>query len=308
MLRSGPESSLSRAARDAVADALASLGCEHIKFKSGSIHFEVRGEKIQLAEAMLPDWVPSVTAPVDVERLIIAMSDVTGLPVPRAIASDLGLVQARLYPRVVTREAFAGPDRAMCRREIGTDLFAAVWIAVGGQGLWLTTAELDKWPIDFEEALVLARENLERVIDTGSLNEISDGHGVYAVLAEGVDLAGAMIDLPSFFADDFKTGGHGALASAPAPGTLLLLPVRAGGGAEGVASIVQISDMLRDDRLPDELPRRLYWARPTISAGLLGYTLEMLPVIIIHEGGSRRAHVDASDDVQMLLQVLGEID
>jgi len=306
--RSTNESSLSQSARDAVREALERMGCAQIKWKNGAVHFETGGEKIQLSDTLLPDWIRTIEPPVQTDLVAIALSEVTGLQLPRSIASDLSLVQSKLYPMAVTRDAFSGPDRAMCRREVGTDLYAAIWIGIGGKGLWLTSAELDRWPIDFEEAFSVACANMGTTISTGTVNEISDGHGVLAALAEGVDLCGGLLCLGTFLPDDFTPGSHGVLACSPTPGTILLLPVRPGGGAEGIASIVQISDMLRDDRVASEAQKRLYWAQPTTEPGVLGYTLDMLPVITIHEGNSRRAHVDSSEEVQSLLRVLGEID
>jgi len=150
---------------------------------------------------------------------------------------------------------------------------------------------------------------VDRRIESGSVNEISDGHGVLAALAEGADMGGAMLDAPALLPDQFEAaGGGGALLAAPTIGTLLLLPVRRGIGAEGVASIVQIADMLRDNENASEVQHRIYWALPDPGARLIGYRLERLPVTVVHEGGSRRAHVDSSDLVRSLLRRLGEID
>jgi len=302
------DSVLTPSARDAVAAALGQLGCAQIKWKSGAVQFETGGTKVELSETILPEWIRSIEPPVNTDKLVIALSDVPGLQVPRAIAADLSLVQSRLFRRVVARAAFSGPSRSMCRREVGTDLYAAIWIRLGGMGFWLTSAELDRWPIDFEEAFTVARANLADVIAVGSVNEISDGHGVFAALAEGADLCGGLLCMETFLPGDFAPGAHGALACSPSPGTILLLPVRPGAGAEGVASIVQISDMLRDDHSATETQKRLYWAQPTSAGSILRYALHMLPVVTIHEGSSRRAHIDSSDEVQTLLRVLGEID
>jgi len=311
VLRPKQDGQPSESCKEAVAAALGLLGCSAVKWKNGTAHFESAGERIQLGAEVLPEWVREIAPPIELERIAIALSDVTGLNPPRTVATDLSLVRERLYPRAVCRSAFEGPERAMCRREIGPDIYAAIWMAIGRSGLWLTTAELDQWTVDFESAFVIAKENLTRAVVAGSINEISDGQGVTAVLVEGVDLSGAMLDLPAIIPDSFAKGGgrgHGALVAAPIIGTLLMLPLEQGGGAEGIASIVQIADMLRDEEDASEIERRLYWARPDRASSFLGYTLQMLPVTVIQEDNARRAHVDSTDLVKDLLRILGELD
>lgn len=200
----------------------------------------------------------------------------------------------RLRPRLVHPRELAGPRRAMCRREAFGGLLRAIALGPEPGAPLLTTALLDRWPVDFDEAFEIALMNFRRRVGPEHVADVEGAGGVRALLASPEQAAAGALSLSHLIPRGEP--GAGVLFSVPHEDVLLLIPVRAGGGAEVLASIVQATVELSAAH-GEPLSDQVFWGR--------GERIDHLPMTLVQERRGQRVHLDAQGPSAELLRLLG---
>ncbi|MFM9957378.1 MAG: hypothetical protein ACKVZJ_04845 [Phycisphaerales bacterium] len=298
--------------------ALARLGAKVGKWKGVVLHFERRDEPGVLDTSEHLEILDDAPARTPVDGLAIYLGSRLGIPVPEDLALDLRAVRPWLRPRVLPMRALEGPSRAMCRRPaFGTtpehapapDLISAVSVGAGRSATFVTTRALDAWNLEFDDVMKLAFGNLRRLVGPDDLHDVESagggGPGAEGVLSlndpslETGASAALVIDhlLPE------SATPEGVLFGVPSLDTFLALPVRRGAGARSLAALVQVVFTMTSQHA-EPLSEVVLWRRATSRGG----QTDAVPMTSIHEGASRRVHLEAHGVVEELLRILGEIE
>lgn len=272
------------------------FGMDDLRWKARTLHFRRGGEKRALDLSAALGALREMDRP-DEDDAALELASAAGWPVPPEVLAGMDRVRERLRPRLVTIDALAGPTRAMCRREAFGGLLVGVRIGAAPGAPFVTTRQLDDWGAAFESVVALATENLSRVITRANLHEIDGSPGILCVVHEREPGSSGV------FVIDHILPGHprdpGVVFSLPDEDVMLILPVVEGGGAEGLAAMVELTFRLRHEGAKP-LSDQLFWRT--------GDRVTHLPTTVVEEGRSRRIHLDASGAAEELFRILGAID
>ncbi len=315
--------------------ALERLGVTVTRWKGATAIAQRRDKPLEINVAAHLEVLDSRPERTPRDGLAIYLSSRLGLPLPDELALDLRIVRPWLRARVLHPRVLEGPSRAMCRREAfsqpgdeagsappQTDLITAVSIGGAGSVSFVTTRSLDAWDLTFEEVLLIGTENIRSLLTPDDLSEVSGPEpeasrrakgadqskrpttaGVLAVIdSTGETGAAASLVLESLLPD--ADPASGLLFSVPADDATLVLPVIPGAGAASLAGLVQATYALAAER-EHPLSEQVFWRRK--PGGGAARTVKV-PMTSIHEGGSRRVHLEADGVVEELLKILGEIE
>ena len=277
--------------------ALERLGCEVTRWRGSLATVRRKGEKFHVSAETVGMMLDRPIESSSRDELTLLLGDVLGLGVDAALLDSLELVRPLLRPRLVNPRELEGPNRSMCRREAWGDLIAGISVGRGQRRTYVTTRQLDAWGLEFEDVMLIARENLKRAIDTSHLHDVEGAAGLLAVVHEGEPAASA-----AFILEELLPGideAPGIAFSTPSEDALLLLPMEIGGGAAGLAALVQATYALAAER-EEPLSEQVFWRH----AGEIVF----VPMTWVEEEGSRRVHLEARGVVEDLLRYLGEVE
>lgn len=284
-------------AREALERALERLGCEVARWRGGLASVRLKGERFHVSAETIAAMLDRPLDAAGPDELVLLVAEVLGLPMEDSLLESIDPVRPLLRPRIVGPGELEGPNRTMCRRPLWGDLVAGVTVGSGVRRRFVTTRQLDSWGLEFEEVLLLAKENLKRVINTSHLHDVDGVAGMLAVVHDGEPAAAAALIL-----EDLMPGidaRPGIVFSMPGEETLLLLPLEMGEGAAGLAGMVQATYALAAER-EEPLSERVFWRR--------GGEVVVIPMTWVEEEGSRRVHLEAEGVVAELLRDLGEVE
>lgn len=283
--------------RKLLESALERLGCEVTRWRGSLATVRRKGEKFHVSAETIATM---IGRPIDAstrDGLVLMLADLLGLPPEASLLDSVDLVRPLLRPRLVNARELEGPNRAMCRREAWGELIAGITVGRGPKRTYVTTRQLDAWGLEFDEVMLIARENLKREIDTSHLHDVEGAAGLLAVVHDSEPAASA-----AFILEELLPGiddAPGIAFSTPSEDALLLLPMEIGGGAAGLAALVQATYALAAER-DEPLSEQVFWRH----AG----DIVFLPMTWVEEEGSRRVHLEAKGVVEDLLRYLGELD
>lgn len=289
--------------------ALARLGADGIRWKGVVLHFHRRGEPGTLDTSEHLEVLDNAPARTPVDGLAIYLASRLGVPLPDDLALDLRVVRPWLRPRVLPVRALEGPSRAMCRRPAfgsgpdhapAPDLIAAVSIGAGRSASFVTTRSLDAWNLEFDDVMNLARANLRGLVTPDDLHDVEGGgaEGVLSLNDPSLETGAASALVIEHLLPE-AASPEGVLFAVPSLDTLLALPVRRGAGARSLAALVQVVFTMTAQHA-EPLSETILWRRDQGT--------DAVPMTSVHEGGSRRVHLEARGVVEHLLRILGEID
>ena len=279
-----------------IGSALKRLGCTVLKWRGDLATVTRADQRFHASITMLLSLVPGPLESIGDDQLTLYVANALGLPVEASLLQDIRIVRPLLRPRLVNVRELEGPARNMCRRDAWADLLWAVSIGGGTRRVFVTTAQLDRWGLEFDEVVQLAQQNLAAHLDSSNLHDVDGAQGVLALVHDREPTAAAAAIIDTIVPD--MTDGHGVILGAPADEMLLLYPVEEGAGASGLAGMVQATFALAGERA-ECLSEHLVWRR--------GDAWDVLPMTWVEEGGSRRVHVEAEGVMRDLLRVLGEV-
>ncbi len=291
--------------RDHLERALQRLGYTIRKWKHNTLTARIDGKRTTLDIPTLLAAVPTDTPyddPADAtepDRLTIALACALNTPIPDDALTDPTNARPILRPRLLQPQQLTGPARTACRREAFHDLLDVVSLGPHPNALLLRTEHLDRWNTNFEDVLTTADSQLQQHITTDNVHTIEDAHHVHAIVHPTEHTAPAFRFLHNLLppADPSINKDAGVLFSLPARRTLLALPVTPDAGARALASLVQTTFLLTHARTDTETPA-VYWKQT--------HTITTLPLTHVAEDDQARVHLDATNDVQTLLTLLGE--
>ena len=284
-------------ARTLLESALERLGCEVTRWRGTLATVRRKGERFHVSADTIATMLERPIVSASRDELVLLLGDLLGLGVDEELLASLDLVRPMLRPRLVNASELDGPNRAMCRREVWGELMAGISIGRGARRQFVTTRQLDTWGLEFEDVLLIAKENLKRVIDTSHLHDVEGAAGLLAVVHEKEPAASA-----AFILEELLPGidePPGIAFSTPSEDTLLLLPLEIDGGAAGLAALVQATYALAAER-EEPLSEQVFWRR----RGEILY----VPMTWVEEEGSRRVHLESQGIVEELLRYLGEVE
>lgn len=256
----------------------------------------------------------------------IGLASALGLQPPPELTRDFRLLRVLLVPRLYSTRELAGPRRGMCRREAFSeenesgevagargDLIRALAIGEGVGAPVVTTATLDQWPVDFDEAWAVAMTNLRARLGPDSLEAMTPSPpqppphpphppaqrnptGVMALNDARLPGSSGALSLGTLFPE--APVSLGVVFALPLVRMTLALPVEPGSGVTGLAALVQLTHSLAVDRR-DRLSDQVYWWR---RGGVVH-----LPMTTVVEERSRRVHLEAEGSVGELLRILGVV-
>ncbi len=281
--------------RNRLDEAFRALGCVPRAWRFGASTVEWQGKTFPVRVDTLASQIPIDISDAEPDELVFAISGILGIPVPDRLLADFECVRPWLRPRVVTREHLKGPERTMCRRDAFGPLIKAATVGLGPRAGFVTTRMLDRWPVEFEDVLLIAQENLKRTLDPDMLAEIDGGPGLLALVSDLIPGSSASLSLESILPD----GVTSAVFSVPSMETLLLLPVDAHATVDHLAMLIQTTlSMYAESH--DPILDQLFWHR--------NGSAELIRVLSSDEGDAWRAHIETTPIVQELLRALGEVD
>ncbi len=281
-----------------VAAALRLLDASVVRWRSPTIAAVRRQEtRFDLDLGTLRGQLPGGFAPRTSVELAAGIAVTLGLPLPDAIAREFHVVRELLRPRLVTPAELTGPRRSMCRRpSIGT-LLRTVSLGTRHDAPLVRTADLDRWGIGFESLFLLAIANLRRVLGADDLHEVDGSDGALVLLHDQEPASSGLFILRDLVDDEALDDG--VVFSVPTVGTMLLLPVVPGGGATGLAGLIQATYSM-SAAASDPLSTDLFWWTPD--------GVDLLPVTQVEEEDRRRVHLEATGVMADLLRTLGELE
>ncbi len=288
---------LSAQTRTLLESALGRLGCEVTRWRGSLATVRRRGEKFHVSAETIATMLERPIESSTRDGLVLMLGDLLGIAPDDELLASLDLVRPMLRPRLVNARELEGPNRAMCRREAWGELMVGITVGRGQQRRFVTTRQLDSWGLEFEEVLLIARENMKRVVDTSHLHDVEGAAGLLAVVHDSEPAASA-----AFILEELLPGiddAPGLAFSTPSEEALLLLPLEADGGAAGLASLVQATYALAAERT-EPLSEQVFWR--------MDGEIVFLPMTWVEEEGSRRVHLEAEGVVADLLRYLGEIE
>jgi len=282
-----------------IAHAMRLMGCDLLRWHSPRATVRrggAEGERFEVDMSLLAAQSGASIGEMDAVDIALTLSGLLGLPLSADATSEFERVQPYLRPRLVTRASLGGRRRQMCRRDAFGELVSGISIGPGAGASFVTTQQLDAWGLEFDAAMHQAVGNLRIAMGPESVFDTEGAPGVLAVVPEQEQGSSAYFVLDHLFPE--VTPERGMVFSVPGDDVLLLMPVEPGAGAAGLAGLVQMTCSMAAERT-EPLCDQVFWR----VAG----RVVRLPLTIIDEGGSRRAHLEASGDVQELLRVLGAL-
>lgn len=291
-----PSADASREAEHRLNRAFALLNCSTRPWRNGECVVQWQDRSFPVRLDTLAHQVPIDIPSAEPEELAFAIAGILGLALPDRLLFDFDLARPWLRPRIVSREALRGPERAMCRRDAFGSLIKSVAIGLGPRAPFVTTRMLDHWPLEFEDVLTVAIDNLRRTIDPDLLVEIDGADGLLALLSDLVPGSSACFALDALLPDE---AARGCVFTVPAMDACIMLPLVPGATVDGLAMLIQTTlTMHAESRQP--ISDQLFWFR--------GRMIEHIRVTSLDEGGERRAHLESTGLVRDLLRELGEVD
>ena len=281
--------------RERLDEAFRVLGCVPRPWRSGECTIEWQGRTFPVRVETLGQQVPIDITDAEPDELAFGISGILGIPLPDRLLFDFESARPWLRPRVVTREHLKGPDRAMCRRDAFGPLLKAATVGLGPRAGFVTTRTLDQWPVEFEDVLLIAQENLKRTLDPEMLAEIEGAPGLLALVSDlipgsSASLAPEAVLLP---------GVEDCVFSVPTMDSMLVLPLDGHATVDHLAMLIQ-STLSMFAESHDPLLDQLFWYRNGRN--------ELLRVLSTDEGDAWRAHIESTPLVRELLRALGETD
>lgn len=281
--------------RDRLDEAFRVLGCATRPWRQGVSTVEWQGRSFPVRIDTLAHQVPIGLAEADADELAFAISGILGIPLPDRLLFDFDNARPWLRPRVVTRAFLRGPERAMCRRDAFGPLIKGVTIGLGPRAGFVTTRVLDQWPVEFEDVLLIAVENLKRTLDPEMLVEIDSAPGLHALISDLIPGSSASL-APEHVLPE---GVSGCVFAVPTVDSCLILPLDGRVTVDHLAMLIQSTlTMFAESHEP--LLEQLFWYRKGVP--------ELIRVLSSDEGDSWRAHIESTPLVRELLRELGEAD
>lgn len=276
--------------------AAAVLRVGPVKWRRRQAEFVRRGTLVRVDAALIRRTLASFVR-ADTTAGVLALSELLAVAPPTEPLADERRLRPLLRPRLLHPRELTGPRRAMCRREVFGGLLHAIAIGPGPNAPLVTTAILDRWGIEFEELAIRAAGNLRRRIKPEHLLKIEGSAGLMALMHDEEQASAAALILDQIIPNRMRR--HGIVFAAPTADALLLLPVVEGGGADGLAAMVQSCfSMARDCDEP--LSEQVFWLR--------GGEVRVLPMTAVEDRRSRRIHIEARGVLEELLRVLGVVE
>lgn len=295
--RSQPQKALTPGEAALLERAAGLLGVTGVKPRPDGAELRVLGRRRTLATRRLRGALLDQNTAAPPPVAAIALAELLGINPPAELLADFQTVRARLRPRLIHPRELTGPRRAMCRRDALDSLLKALAVGGGRDAPLITTPVLDRWPVDFDDALVVALDNLRRAVGPEQLHVVDGAPGVLALIEPREQAASAALAIDGLIPD--HDPALGAVFSVPHDDVLLLLPVEDGGGVDALAAMVQAShSMAAGSERP--LSNQLFWWTGARSLHL--------PMTCVEESGSRRVHLEAQGPIEGLLRILGTID
>jgi len=161
----------------------------------------------------------------------------------------------------------------------------------------VTTAALDRWPVEFDEAWEVSLVNLRARFGHDSVEEMKGAAGIFALIDGRAPGSSGALAMESLFASEEIE--HGVVFAVPRSETLLTLPVTPGSGAMGLGALVQATHALVAES-EGWLSDQIFWWR---AGGV-----EHLLMTAIFESRARRVHIEAQGAVEELLRLLGVVE
>lgn len=281
--------------RDRLDEAFRVLGCAARPWRQGERVVEWQGRTFPVRVETLAHQVPIDIHEADADELAFALSGILGIPLPDRLLFDFASARPWLRPRVVTREFLRGPERAMCRRDAFGPLIKGVTVGLGPRAGFVTTRVLDRWPVEFEDVMLVATENLKQTLDPEMLVEIDSVPGLYALISDLVPGSSACLALERLLPEDVS----GCVFSVPTVDACLILPLDAHATVDHLAMLIQ-STLTMYAESHEPVLEQLFWQRNGVP--------ELIRVLSSDEGDAWRAHIESTPVVRALLRELGEAD
>lgn len=278
--------------------AIALIGGSDIRWKDAVATFRrgASGERVTIDFSESAERLDGDRSADEDDALIEVLAK-TGWSAPPEIFGDFERWRRRLRPRIIGAPSTTGRDRAMCRRDLFAGLLAAVRIGSARGGPYVSTRQLDDWGLSFEELLPFAAVNQRKIMTPEHLHEVEGAAGVMAVVHEREPGSAGYFILDALLPD--QPSELGVVFAVPDEDVMLMLPVVEGGGAEGLAIMVELAFRLTvEGSFP--LSDQLFWRAN-------GRVIH-LPTTVVEEGKSRRIHVDASGAGEELFRILGALE
>jgi hypothetical protein len=279
--------------------AAVTLGVREVRWKRDGAEFAYRDKKRLIPALTLTSIVPESGVPARDVLTMLALAELLDLTPPAELLADFAAVRALMRPRLVHPRELTGPRRTMCRRETFGGLIHAAAIGPSHAAPLVTSAMLDRWPVKFEDVLMIASENLHASIAERDLHEVAGAQGVLAFVSDHEQAASASFLLDRFAGEAPTIATRGMLFSVPHEALLLLMPVVPASGADALAAMVQTTFQTAD-AADEPLSESLFWFRGPGD-------IADLPMTIVTDGKSRRVHLEAKGTLEELLRVLGAI-
>ncbi len=272
------------------------LGCTTRAWKQGVSTVTRNDQAFPVSIETLSQQLPIEVSSAEPDELAFAISGLLGIPLPDALAFDFDQARPWLRPRIVGRQRLTGPDRAMCRRDAFGPLLKAVTLGLGERAPFVTTRVLDRWPVEFDDVLTIAIDNLRRSVDPDSLLEIDGDSGVHAVVSDLLPGSSACLVIDSLLP---RLPPGGVVFSVPVDDACLLMPVDENATVDSLAVLIQSTLTMMQDR-QDAISDQLFWKR--------GGGVDHIHLTMLEEGSQRRAHIEATAVMRQLLRELGGTD
>lgn len=298
MFRKARKPALSDSTRQALEEALSLLEFPVERWRGDEAEVERHGERMRLDVASLGHTIEAMTDMPGLMDLALTTAETLGLKLSPELMADFPSIRHRLRPRIVPESVFQGPDRAMCRRPSYGGLYKALAVGNGAGATWVTTPVLDVWPLDFDDAMMLALDNIRGIFGPDTIHEVVNTNGVVAIVSDQEPASSASLILKDVLPD--QDPSLGVLFAVPGSDIMVALPVERNAGAHGFANLVQVVFTMAAGRGDDMLSDAIFWATP------MG--IEQLHTTCIEEDGSRRVHVEAQGVTEQLFRVLGALD
>lgn len=280
-----------------IVTALDHLGVDLLKRRGSALTIKLaEGKLVADSETLAAQlsWLPESPTP---ESVAIALASILNIRVPPLLLSKVKPIAPLFRPMLVRPEELQGPQRSMCRRDAFGPLVLSVAVGVRSNAPRVQTAHLDGWGVEFDDIVRTATENLRLAISPEHVLGVEETPGLIAIMHDEEPVAASCYLLEELI--DGVDSDAGVLFGVPTSNSLIAMPITPGGGADGLAALVEMMFSLTEHQT-SPLSDQVFWA--------VDGDYRHIPMVEVEEEGARRIHLDARGTVAELLQVLGEID